>query len=156
MWGKPFPEPMDLPVAVWRYKNDPAFRAGMDSLGEIYKTKAKQDAEALLALCKEIDDWAISDYLESHPPTAGVIAELVRMAMHLQKSQAGSRAAAKRHTENKAMKQEVFVWLDTNMVNFKSKDAAAEAIAGKVAPIAWRTARDWIDNWKKLRSTGTA
>ena len=64
--------------------------------------------------------------------------------------------AMKRHAENRAMKQDVFDWLDANMSRFKSMDAAAEAIAGKVAPVAFRTARDWVADWKKLRSTGTA
>ena len=74
--------------------------------------------------------------------------------------QAGKRTLAKagvtaRHQENRAIKQDVFAWLDTNMQNFKSMDSAAEAIAGKVAPVKFRTARDWVGEWKKLRSTGT-
>ena len=74
--------------------------------------------------------------------------------------QAGKRTLAKagvtaRHQENRAIKQDVFAWLDTNMPNFKSMDSAAEAIAGKVAPVKFRTARDWVGEWKKLRSTGT-
>lgn len=64
------------------------------------------------------------------------------------------RMALKRHSENHAMKKDVFVWLDTNMPNFKSMDAAAEAIK-KQQPIAFRTARDWVGEWKKLRSAST-
>lgn len=60
------------------------------------------------------------------------------------------------HAENRAMKQEVFVWLDQNMRLFKSMDDAASAVAGKVAPIKWRTARDWVGEWKKVRSAGIA
>ena len=52
------------------------------------------------------------------------------------------------------MKADVFVWLDANMVNFKSMDKAAEAVI-KQQPIAFRTARDWVGEWKKLRSAGT-
>ena len=63
--------------------------------------------------------------------------------------------AIKMHTENHAMKAEVFQWLDANMANFKSMDEAAGAIAKTVAPIAFRTARSWVSQWKKLRSTGT-
>ena len=37
----------------------------------------------------------------------------------------------------------------------KSMDAAAQAIT-KQQPIAFRTARDWVGEWKKLRSTGTS
>lgn len=60
-----------------------------------------------------------------------------------------------RHNENRAMRAEVFEWLDANMARFKSMDAAAEAIAGNVTPVKFRTARDWVGKWKKLRSTGT-
>ena len=64
------------------------------------------------------------------------------------------RMADKRHTENRSMKSDVFIWLDTNMANFKSMDAAAQAVI-KQQPIAFRTARDWVGEWKKVRSTGT-
>lgn len=63
-------------------------------------------------------------------------------------------AAQARHTENRNMKAEVFKWLDAQMAAFKSMDAAAQAIT-KQQPIAFRTARDWLGEWKKLRSTGT-
>lgn len=65
------------------------------------------------------------------------------------------KGAAHRHSENRSMKRDVFVWLDANMQRFKSMDAAAEAVAGKVAPVKFRTARDWVGEWKKLRSAGT-
>ncbi len=62
--------------------------------------------------------------------------------------------ALKRHAENHAMKADVFNWLDTNMASFKSMDRAAEAVT-KQQPIAFRTARDWVGEWKKLRSAST-
>ena len=65
------------------------------------------------------------------------------------------RGAAARHTENRAMKTDVFAWLDANMANFKSMDSAAEAIAGVIVPTKFRTARNWVGEWKKLRSAGT-
>jgi hypothetical protein len=55
------------------------------------------------------------------------------------------------HDESRKMKAEVYLWLDDNMVNFKSMDSAAQAII-KQQPIAFRTARDWVGKWKKLRS----
>lgn len=70
-------------------------------------------------------------------------------------SEQQQKYAAERHAENRAMKAEVFAWLDTNRANYKSMDSTAEAIAGKIAPIAFRTARDWVGEWKRLRSTGT-
>ena len=65
-----------------------------------------------------------------------------------------ARAGAKaRHTENHAMKAEVFQWLDSQ-AKFKSNEAAAMAIT-KQQPIAHVTARDWFKEWKKLRSAST-
>lgn len=67
-----------------------------------------------------------------------------------------SQAALKMHAENHAMKRDVFNWLDSNMKDFKSMDGAAQAIAGKVAPVAFRTARTWVGEWKKLRYASKA
>ena len=80
-----------------------------------------------------------------------VAIEARRMAL----SNKARAAATVRHRENRSMKSDVFNWLDTNMINFKSMDAAAEEIAGKIAPIVFRTARDWVTEWKKLRSAST-
>ncbi|MDT0137746.1 hypothetical protein [Acidovorax sp. PRC11] len=65
-------------------------------------------------------------------------------------------AASARHAENRAMKQQVFEWCDANVGNFSSLDAGASAVAGVLVPVAWRTARDWMTEWKKLRAAGTA
>ncbi|MDQ0040859.1 hypothetical protein [Variovorax boronicumulans] len=70
-------------------------------------------------------------------------------------SQFARRGADAAHAENRAMKSLVMTWCDDNMANFKSMDAAAEAIAGKLVPVTFRTARSWIGTWKKLRSAGT-
>ena len=63
--------------------------------------------------------------------------------------------ADKRHEENRSMKAEAFEWIDANSDQFKSLDSMAEAIAGKVVPVAFRTARKWVGEHKKLRSAGT-
>ena len=63
------------------------------------------------------------------------------------------KAAGVRHAEHRSMKLDVFRWLD-EQVNFKSLDSAAEAVI-KQQPIAFRTARDWVGEWKKVRSAGT-
>lgn len=68
----------------------------------------------------------------------------------------GKTAAIARHAENRAMKQDVFRWCDEHMTVQLSMDAAASRVAGTVVPAAWRTVRDWITEWKKLRSAGTA
>lgn len=63
-------------------------------------------------------------------------------------------AAQARHAETRNMKADVFKWLDSSMADFKSMDAAAQAII-KQQPITFRTARDWVGEWRKLRSAGT-
>lgn len=66
----------------------------------------------------------------------------------------GKRAAKARHKANHAMKAEVLDWCNSNAPRFRSMDAMAEAVAGKLSPISFRTARKWIGEWKKLRSAG--
>lgn len=63
--------------------------------------------------------------------------------------------AYKRNAENHSMKKEVFAWLDANMKEGMSMDSAAEKIFGKIVPVTFRTARTWVGQWKKLRSSGT-
>lgn len=53
------------------------------------------------------------------------------------------------------MKKDAFEWLNENRHRFSSLDATAEAIAGNIVPVTFRTARDWVEQWKKLRSAGT-
>ncbi|WP_284335998.1 hypothetical protein [Comamonas sp. NoAH] len=66
------------------------------------------------------------------------------------------KGAIARHKENHKIKAEVFEWLDKNMHTYKSMDAAATAIAGKEVPMAFRTVRQWITEWKKLRAASKA
>lgn len=75
----------------------------------------------------------------------------VGVSKHLQ----AVKGANKLHAEDRAMKAEVFAWLDTNFASIKIMDAAAEAIAGKIAPVKFRTARSWVGEWKKLQSAST-
>lgn len=86
------------------------------------------------------------------PQKAFAMFDLVRAQTKRDTARSGAQA---KNAENRAMKRDVFAWLDANMSQFKSLDSAAEAIAGKVAPIAFRTARAWVGEWKKLRSAGT-
>ena len=66
------------------------------------------------------------------------------------------------HAENRAAKKDVFDWLDKNRIengqpSFKGKgrtmDATAELISRTIAKVVFRTARDYVAEWKKLRST---
>lgn len=64
------------------------------------------------------------------------------------------RGAEARHIENRAMKMDVFKWLDDNRVKFESKNSAARAIAGVIVPVTIETTRTWISQWEKLQSAG--
>lgn len=64
------------------------------------------------------------------------------------------KGVAARHKEHRDFKDYVFNWLDENMHSYKSMDDAAFAIADKVVPMKFRTVRQWITDWKKLRATG--
>ncbi|MFL6676112.1 MAG: hypothetical protein ACJ8LG_22820 [Massilia sp.] len=65
------------------------------------------------------------------------------------------RGADARHAENRAMKAQLFDWCAKHLSTFKSLDAAAFAVVQTQMPIAFRTARSWIGEWKKLQSAGT-
>ena len=98
---------------------------------------------------KENLDRAIETSLDhkSMPHFVALVAE------HHYKAQQAARAHSA-HAENRAMKQEVFNWLDANPP--KVLDAAADAIREKkLVPVTWRTVRVCVGEWKKLRSTGT-
>jgi hypothetical protein len=67
--------------------------------------------------------------------------------------------AEKLHEEHRAMKVDVFNWLDEKFEDFRSTgksmdDIAQEQIAGKLVPLKFRTVREWMTEWKKLRSAG--
>ena len=63
--------------------------------------------------------------------------------------------AHKRHEESRARKQLVFHWCDENMNRFTSMDEAAFDIAETFVPQKFRTVREWMTEWRKLRPTGT-
>lgn len=103
----------------------------------------KERAWALMSAANFLAGRALDEH------TSGVVA-----ADEVKKN--ARKNALLRHAENHAMKEEVFAWLDQNMHRYKSMDAATSAIAGVEVPAAWRTVREWVTQWKKLRSTGTA
>lgn len=70
-------------------------------------------------------------------------------------SEFGRLGANALHKENRAMKKEVLDWCSANMKNFKSNESAAEAVAGKIVPVKFRTVRDWIGEWRRLHPAGT-
>ncbi len=63
-------------------------------------------------------------------------------------SHAATKAARKRHAETDAMKGEVFAWCAAHLNEYPSMESAA-GVAIKLVPVAFRTARDWISEYRK-------
>ncbi|ABD70543.1 hypothetical protein Rfer_2831 [Rhodoferax ferrireducens T118] len=63
--------------------------------------------------------------------------------------------AGKRHSASRANKAKVFYWCDDNMHLHDSMDDAAWDIAETFVPEKFRAVRDWMTEWKKLRSAST-
>ena len=97
---------------------------------------------------RELDE-AICNYLNHR--TIGYFLELVQANRESAKQAA---RAIKRHSENHAMKAQVFDWLGANRRNFSSMDKTAEALT-KVVPMGFRTLRGWVSEWHKLQPPGT-
>lgn len=61
-------------------------------------------------------------------------------------SRSAKSAAAARHAENHAMRDQVLDHFRQHRDTFKSKDDAALAMAGKLVPVRFRTVRQWLNN----------
>lgn len=59
------------------------------------------------------------------------------------------KAARSRHAENRDMKNQIFEWYKENGNKFPSMNAAAET-AIKIVPVKFRTARNWIGEFRKI------
>jgi hypothetical protein len=71
-----------------------------------------------------------------------------RMGRRAESSIRAKKGATARHKENKDMKKDAFDFLSKRMGEFKSMNAAADAVRG-VVPVQFRTARDWVGEWNK-------
>ncbi|QSA97509.1 hypothetical protein [Methylococcus sp. EFPC2] len=67
-------------------------------------------------------------------------------------SRLAKKAATVRHAENRFIKEQALAHYEKNMGMYKSLDAAAEDIAGKVVPAKFRTVRKWLTQFNKLQS----
>lgn len=65
--------------------------------------------------------------------------------------EAGRRGADKTHAENRALKKMAFSWLDAHRDEHRTMDDVADALR-KVVPMTFGTTREWVSEWKKLRS----
>lgn len=77
-------------------------------------------------------------------------------ALAMARSELARNAAFTSHTANRAAKKQVFDWCNENMSRFKSMDDAAMDIAETFVKQKFRTVRDWMTEWKKLRPASKA
>lgn len=128
------------------------WRASDGNLRQDELLEALHEASEAATLANGLHMWNESEKLvldSIHDPADSQAAAVARTVF-------AKKAAAARHSENRAMKQQVFEWCDAHMAEVPSMDTAASRVAGVVVPVAWRTVRDWMTEWKKLRSAGTA
>lgn len=78
------------------------------------------------------------------------VEELVQDKVKKRVSLAAQRAAIQKNAENRQMKAEAFAYYQANHQKFHSMDAAAEAIAGKIVPLKFRTVRNWIPDFRRV------
>jgi len=122
-----------------------------------HRTEAAIDLILAMEALSEAEQAQFATELEESlglgPDTAETVSEpsneaAAKMARAMI-SVAAKNAAAKRHEENRAMRAQVFEWCDKNLDGFNSMDSAAEAIAGKLVPVKFRTARSWIAAYRR-------
>jgi len=102
-------------------------------------------------LVSDMDNW--KQYLSKNPPSPETLALVMFVAAEEYAKSLSQRGLNKRHKENRDMKAEAFIWLDQNREKYKSMDDTATAIT-ELSPVKFRAAREWVAEWKKLRSTG--
>jgi hypothetical protein len=83
------------------------------------------------------------------------IGYFIEMILKNEESSRQTVRALKRHSKSRADKQLVFAWCEENIHRFGSMDDAAMDIAETFVPQKFRTVRDWMTEWKKLRSAST-
>lgn len=82
--------------------------------------------------------------------------EATHFASQIAQTTANAKLAAKsRHAASRTDKKVVFKWCDENMSRFSSMDDAAIDIAESFVPQKFRAVRQWMTEWKRLRSAGT-
>ena len=119
---------------------------------EVIKTPETANQRAKLSFIHPSRDAlnkAIHEHLNAR--TMGYFLELIQ-ANHQSAKQASR--ALKRHSENHAIKAQVFDWLGDNRRNFSSMDKTAQALT-KVVPMGFRTLQGWVSEWHKLQPPST-
>ena len=132
------------------------------------------DTVVPLVLLKRLDSAVKAEFCDGNGLSdvileIGLLRDLLMPPKHVQRLYEAARAAREKldifkqarrkgadaiHAENRSMKADVFKWLDTNNTGSMTLDDIALTIAGKVVPLTFRTVRDYITEWKRLRSAG--
>ncbi|GAB3480297.1 hypothetical protein [Polaromonas eurypsychrophila] len=149
-----------------------AYKEKLRAIEEKSKEEAERPtktAEAFwdLMMCPPIDDddsvndaryekWVqtINQHIRTSMDIYAVM-EVIRLHEESVVKSTARRNALKRHTENHQLRDAVYTWADKNIKPGKSLDDAASDMAGKVVPLKWRTVREHLTEWKKLRSAST-
>ena len=133
---------------------EPAFRAAVIQMEvmaiscafAVQALKAKKNSKVAWAYVGQANHWL--GILQ------GIISgrSLERGATASTMSALGKMGADASHIENRAMKKTVFEWCEQNMHRFPSVEGATRETVNKLVPVTYRTLRDWIAEWNKLRA----
>ncbi len=112
-----------------------------------------------IANIEAIEALAYAELMELEEKIRASIAkkqpEILNKALTRITAERATNAANARHKKSREAKTKVFSWCDENMASFKSMDDAALDIAETFVPQKFRTIREWMTEWKKLRSAST-
>ena len=127
-------------------------RAGVSSIHQSIDEDHER-AKAFFKIFKtdwSIDQSDIEKYLDHDS-----IHHFIKLVVADSASTKARLKAIKGHAKNHSDKAKVFDWCDKTMSNFSSMDDAAFDIAETFIPQKFRAVRDWMTEWKKLRSAST-
>lgn len=80
--------------------------------------------------------------------------EIFRLAGESALRRQASEKATKRHSENHALRDEIYAWLDSNLGVWTSLNDAAMKMAMKVVPLKYEAVRRHCTEWNRLRKEG--
>lgn len=118
-------------------------------IGEETETESEKETE-------EIEAWmlSINDFIRTRLDLYSLM-EFCSLHMKGIAKDRALKNTLKRHAENHSLRDTVYLWVDENIKPGMALDSAASEVAGKIVPLKWRTVRDHLTEWKKLRSAST-
>ncbi len=148
-----------------RYQGRPGFRRYSDSRESSALIWVAQDIRELFGGTEDGKEklWSLLDDLISASralEASDYSDEVLEGHLKASRSIFAKKGADAVHAEHRAMKSDVFKWLDDNGAAYEGRgkgkgiEAAARAIT-KQQPIVHSTARDWYKEWKRLHPAST-